>query len=468
VSVKRPRVTLGADGWRGRIGEGFTPATAAMVGEAAAQVLGARGARTALISHDARRLSAASAQAVVAAVAPHLRATLVPHLPTPVATHELRQRNFDMAILITASHNPADWNGVKVRVAPGIPVDRGTEQEIEYRLDEGRTANGAPGLGVAAEANEAERFVSGHADRILALAGDAVPHAHIVVDGLHGIAGPPIAAICRAFGWQTHELGSVPDPSFRGLVPDPVLAASRGRAAKAIRETGADFGLVLDGDGDRLWVLDQHGAPVPPAVLFAMLLEQEARHWKRRLPVALTVACGAALVPVCQTLKIPVIEVPVGFKHIAPLLASGKALAGAGGVGDLAFTPYCFDRDPAVALALLARLLRSARTGRPGVLVKRFADRYGWMFREERHVRTASENQDAAEVGGAVLERLGLSADVLAITKIDGIKFTLKGGGWILLRPSSTEGGFRVLIENQDMGVSQQLAEAFETAFRDE
>jgi len=374
-----------------------------------------------------------------------------------------------MAILITASHNPADWNGIKVRVAPGIPVDRATEQEIEHRLDQGRAANGAPGPGTTAEANDAERFVSGHAERILALAGEqAVPPARIVVDGLHGIAGPPMAAICRALGWQTCELGSVPDPSFRGLVPDPVLAASRGRAASAIRETGADFGLVLDGDGDRLWILDERGAPVPPAVLFAMLLEEEARHWQRRLPVAVTVACGAALLLVCQTLGIPVIERPVGFKHIAPLLASGKALAGAGGVGDLAFTPYCFDRDPAVALALLARLLRNARTGRPGVLVKRFADRYGWMFREERHVRAASEKKDAAEVGVAVLERLRLSADVLGTTKIDGIKFTLKGGGWILLRPSSTEGGFRILIENQDMGVSQQLAEAFETAFRDE
>lgn len=467
MNADRPRVTLGADGWRGLIGEGFTEDAAALVGAATAQVLAVRGARTILISHDARRLSDASALAVAAAVAPWLRPTIVAHLPTPVATSQLMQENFDAAILITASHNPANWNGVKVRVAPGVPVDTHVEAEIDRRIDESRGMIGTPAEGTAARTQAAERFFSCHAERILTIVeGMAVPPARVVVDGLHGIAGPPIAAICQALGWKTLELGSVPDPSFRGFVPDPVLSQSRSRAADSIRQTRADLGIVLDGDGDRIWVLDHNGNSLPPAVLFALLLEEEARNRECRLPVAVTVSCGAALVPVCAALRIPVIERPVGFKHIAPLLATGKIIAGAGGVGDVAFAPYSFDRDPAVVVALLARLLRHAGTARLNDLVKQFTDRYGWLHREERHVSDAPSQLDATAVCRAVLERVGLSADVLGVTKIDGVKFSLKGDAWVLLRKSSTEGGVRIFTETRDAALSQIIADTFEEIVR--
>lgn len=475
-----PKVTLGADGWRGRIGWGFSVASASAVGRAVAETLAAQGAIAALVSHDARELSGPAAAAVAKAAAAHMDVTLVAYLPTPVASGALRAGQFDAAILVTASHNPADWNGVKVRVAPGVPVDREIEQAIEQRLaDPACVTDIAFRVGRRnVRGADAASFVTAHIDAALDRVGSGTVEpnsAHVVVDGLHGIAGAAMTRMCRALGWRTHELGTTPHQRFHSIIPDPVRVDSRTRVSSEVRRLEADFGIIVDGDGDRIWIIDEWGEAIQPATLFTLLLRDELATTDgtvadepvndTRPPVAVTVSCGITVNRFCAEFALPVVERPVGFKHIAPSIADGEVWAGAGGVGDLAVAPYCIDRDPMAVLALFARLLRHETTIRPGKLAKRLADHYGQTYREERHIPGDYTNHNLHQTGQIVLKRLGMSEHLMEVTDIDGAKFRLNDESWVLLRSASTEGGVRIFTETSDAMLTKTMTDAFESAF---
>ena len=376
----------------------------------------------------------------------------------------MRRRRYDAALLVTASHNPAGWNGVKVRTFPGIPPDRALEDEIDRAVASGAVAAGQPAATLDAAALDG--LVSEHHDHALRcfpeLGSPPVSAPRVVVDGVHGIAGQALARLCQRLGWRVLALGTDPRPDFGGLVPDPTRARTRARAAAAVTAAGADFGLVLDGDGDRLWLVDDQGRTVQPHHLFALLLQQEGM-WAQdtataRAPVAVTVSCGSVVAQVCSAQGRRVLERAIGFKHVAPLLASGEVGAGAGSVGDLAFARFSADRDPAFAVAMLAALLRRAAPARLRGLVSALIQRYGATSWEERYL--PGVDQDEASLhrqAEAALAAEGLLAGVREVTRVDGVKFWLGDGQWLLLRPASTEPGIRVFSEMRDPGAQQRL-----------
>ncbi|MDF5751644.1 hypothetical protein [Spongiactinospora sp. TRM90649] len=447
-----PRLTRGADGWRGAEGTEFTIASAAALGGAAARVLTGDGAGAFLVTHDGRATSPLAARAVAQAAARFAAVTLAPLVPTPTATFAVRSGRFDAALLVTASHNPAGWNGIKLKVSPGLPPGRDLEHRIEKHLPE---AFGPPPGGEAIDVWPGERVRSLEGDHHVSVTGEAPagrPRVNVILDGVHGIAGAGLARLCRALGWRVRETRTDPRPDFGGITPDPVRAATRAHASAEVVRTGADFGIVLDGDGDRIWIIAHDGRAILPHDLFALLLEHRGL-WERpgtRRGVAVTVSCGSIVSRVCAEQDRPLAECPIGFKHIAPLLAEGAA--GAGAVGDLAFARYGRDRDPAVAIALLDRLVAATGQPRVGLLTTALAARHGPSHWTELHLpRVRLDAAGAERAAGA----LGLP--VRGVGRTDGTKFLLPDGQWLLIRPSSTEGGTRVFSEMRDPARQRDL-----------
>ncbi|MEV0591404.1 hypothetical protein [Nonomuraea cavernae] len=423
-----------ADGWRGVIGDGFSPESAAALARVVAECAGP--VATTLVTHDGRRLGEQAARAAAHAVQEATGATVrfVPYLPTPTATAAVRLGHADLALLVTASHNPPHWNGVKVKVRPGRPPSI----ELERAIIDGYLAV-ETGAGRYRETWQAD-LVADHIADVLAKRPVPDRRLRVVVDGLGGVAGGPVARLCAALGWQVRRLGRDLDPDFNGLAPDPSLPASRKRAVEAVVAGDADLGLVLDGDGDRLYVLDQRGRTVHPHELLALLIE----HRRPERGVAVTAATGMAVRLAADRLGVPVREVGIGFKHLSPLLASGQADVAGGGVGDLAFAEYGIDRDPFAAVARLADLLAAG-----GTLADRLDDlraRVGPLAWFETRVPGGRAGQAALRRAGlAALSRAGLR--VRDVGGVDGVKFWLDGSQWLLLRPSSTEGGLRIYGE---------------------
>ncbi|MER5214817.1 hypothetical protein ABT063_30765 [Streptomyces sp. NPDC002838] len=440
-----------ADGWRGVIGEEFRPSYVGELARAVVDTVRASGpCDRVLVTYDGRRDGEAAARHVVAhCLDAGLRVRLVPHLPTPSASRAVAGGTVDLALLVTASHNPPAYNGLKVKVSPGGSLSRAAERAVEARYADQVGRSGPRGLPSAAWVDEedATGWIDEHIDHVWRVGAPAVRPARVVVDGLGGIAGEPVAALCTRLGWTVHRIGCAVDEDFGGLVPDPSMPQARQRAAHRVQEVGADLGIVLDGDGDRVYLLDRTGDTVHPHELFGMLLEHRGRTGRGHpgRPVAVTVSAGTAARHGADRLGKPVRECPVGFKHLSPLLAGGEIDAACGAVGDMAFAEFGIDRDPLSILVLLADLL--ARSGAAlhelTADVRRAVGPLEWV---ETRIGMPAAPELLIATGASAVAALGIG-DVMRTTAVDGIKLWVADGQWLLLRPSTTEPFVRVYGE---------------------
>lgn len=437
-----PTLSRGADGWRARIGHGFTSGSVAELAAACGAELGAlRRLDAVLVTHDGREGSAEAAERAAGVLAGlGARVTLTPYLPTPVATHAVARHGFDAALLVTASHNPADSNGVKLKVAPGLPPGAELESAIEGR----RREDPRPHPVAPFERLDGAALLDAYRAHLAEIVdADAIRRRspRVVVDGLHGTAGPLFARVLTAAGCDVFPLGDALDPAFGGLVPDPMRPSARSRAAAAVVSRAADLGLVTDGDGDRLAVLGPDGAFVWPHDVWALILPRAREAEPGGTALATTVATGSILRRQAERLGLRVIERPVGFKHLAPLLASGEAFVGAGGVGDFGLRAHGCDRDPVLAALLLLEVLARAGAGVAGALGDLWAGLGTTAYGE---TTLAGLGGDLEEAGRRALAAVRLGDGVSDVRRVDGVKLVLDGGQSLLLRPSTTESGVRV------------------------
>jgi phosphomannomutase len=462
-----------ADGWRGIIDETFTADFAALVTRCVLRALApTQPVRTVLVTFDGRRggerYAAAVANAALEAGAARVR--LVPRLPTPLASAALRRGEADVAFLVTASHNPARYNGIKVKVPPGRSLPAAVEREAEQLLGAPGPVAGGPSFAAPdPDPGAGDRWVESHVqDLVERLPGAVGTRRTVVVDGVGGIAGRPMAHLCQRLGWQVRLLGGTPDPDFGGLVPDPTLAATRRRAEEAVRDGGADLAVVLDGDGDRVFVVDERGRSARPHELLALLLgaNRPSGGDGRADDVAVTVATGMAVHKVARRQGRGVHETPIGFKFLSPLLADRTAGVAGGSVGDLAFGEHGIDRDPFVAVAMLAELLNTSG-GRLGDLVDALADQVGRPEWFEFRVPGVGDAQTLRDAGAQALADVGVAGTRLRITDIDGVKLRFDDDQWMLLRRSTTEAGVRVYGEMSAGTADERLLAQLKTSVGD-
>lgn len=459
-----PTLARCADGWRGMIGVSFTADAAAELARAIAlELLERQGTGTLLIAPDGRAESEEAARAVADAVrACGLACELAAGMPPPVVNFAIRRHNLLGAVVITASHNASDWNGVKLKVAPGMPPSRELERAIEARR--GRVRRAEPRTVDASDSGRtlvAPDLASLFADVLLErVTVDAVRmrRPRVIVDGLHGIAGAVMARVLAGAGCEVRLIGGEPDPTFGGLLPDPMCARSRARVVDAVREDDADLGLVLDGDGDRLGVIDDRGDFVWPHDVLALLVRNCDSRDHRAGRIAVTSPTGSIVGRVSRSLGRSVVETPVGFKHIAPLMRRQGLLLGGGSVGDIGCRGFGFDRDPFAAALLLLELLAVERQPLSR-LVRDLHAAFGSSSYGEATI-------DASGLSAAELEAIGRHAlrvvtsraSDVAVSHVDGVKLRLPDDSWLLLRNATTDAVVRVHAE---MSAPDDLASIF-------
>lgn len=374
-------------------------------------------------------------------------------LPTPVATDAVRHGGYDAAVLVTASHNPAGWTGVKLKLAPGGPPDRDLELSVNRRA-----SSSPPPAGGAAPAplpSVGEELLRSYAERVLGYVDRAPIRERaplVVVDGLNGVGGALLRDLLLASGCHVIAAGVEPAPDFGGVAPNPMLPEARSRAGEAVRSSNAVAGFVLDGDADRLGVIDERGEFVPPHDVFSLLLPVAAATAPPPAAVATTVETGSIVGCVAAELGRRMIETPVGFKHISPAMREGRVFAGAGAVGDLGFRHHSFDRDALLAALMLAQLL-SERRAPLSRLVADLRRRYGSTsyFNRSFAIRPGAA-PDLLTLGHTALSAASLDRDPIAISEVDGVKLVLGARDFLSLRRGTTEPLLRVSLELSKTG----------------
>jgi phosphomannomutase len=445
-------IRFGTDGWRGVIAEDFTFANARIVAHAIARyvVRGEDARKGVLIGYDHRF----AADHIAAAVADTISATGTPvwltdkPCPTPAISLLVRQRKAAGGLVITASHNPSRWNGIKYKASYGSSALPSIVAQIESELAHVER-DGVPPLPARKELIQPLEPRAPYLDTIEKLVDwDRLRAAkfRFVSDAMHGSAAGLLPDLFKRNGIICDEIRGTRDPLFGGAHPEPIephIAPLR----KAVVAGKYDAGFCADGDGDRIGAIDRDGSFVNPHQIFALLV------WHlvgtRNLPgdIAKTFSVTKLIDKLAAKFNRKLHEVPIGFKYICELMLEQNILIGGEESGGIGTSLYLPERDATVSALLLAELM--AWHGKSlgellGTLHKQFGEyHYG---RVDLDVQPHQKRKAIAYVSDPALSKF-LEWPVVRREDLDGAKIYLGEIGWVMVRASGTENLLRIYSE---------------------
>jgi alpha-D-glucose phosphate-specific phosphoglucomutase len=432
-------IAFGTDGWRATLAEFTTPRVRA-VGQAVADHLAdeGRAGEPVVVGYDARPSSEGFAEELCRVLCANGHDVLLPErdVPTPLVAHAIVERDLAGGLMLTASHNPPEYNGVKFIPADGAPAPPAVTDAIEANLRE-------PVALDRAEHGAVERvdLVEPHAEAVLSLV-DARLDGVVAYDAMHGSGRGITDAVLERAGADVRRLRCERDPEFGGVDPDP-SAAHLPALIERVREEPARLGLANDGDADRIGVVTPERGFLDANLLFAALydylLEDDPG------PAVRTVSTTFLIDRVAAAHGETVHETPVGFKWVAAAMADHDALIGGEESGGFTIRGHVREKDG----VLLALLSAAADAAEPlDDRVDRLLAEHGDVVQDKLSVDCPDDRKAAAIA--ALEERIPDSVAGTAVEEVvtdDGFKLLLSDGSWLLVRPSGTEPKLRVYAE---------------------
>ncbi|WP_353634861.1 phosphoglucomutase/phosphomannomutase family protein [Halobacterium sp. NMX12-1] len=447
-------ISFGTDGWRATL-DVFTSGRVRSVAQATADYLASEGhtGETVAVGYDARETSAGFAEDAADVLAANGFDVLLPErdCPTPLVAHAIVERDLAGALVITASHNPPEYNGVKFIPEDGAPALPAVTEAIEANLRE--AVEGAR----QGEVREAD-LVTPHAEHCRDLIDADLSGLTVVYDAMHGSGRGVTDALLEAAGAEVIRERCERDPEFGGTPPEPDEANLQGLAL-AVDEHDADFGVANDGDADRVAVVTPERGVLDGNRFYAFaydyLLEADTG------PAVRTVSTTFLVDRLADAHDCEVVETPVGFKWVADAMGEHDALFGGEESGGYTMRGHVREKD-GVLMALLAAAAASERD--LDDRLDAIADEFGDIHQDKVSVDCPDDRKSAVldeledrlpdEVAGVPVER---------VNDADGFKILLEDGSWLLVRPSGTEPKMRVYAE----GDSPERVEALLSAGRD-
>ncbi len=457
-TIAQTPIRFGTDGWRGRMAEDYTFANVRRCAQGFANWLTDEGhaAKTVVVGHDKRFQGEHFASAVAEVLAGNgFRVLLIDDAaPTPVISFAAVDNNAVGAVNITASHNPPEDNGFKVRDASGGAVPPEGLAAIEARIPgtEGvcRTPLDAALAGGAVRYIQPQAAYLAHLNGLIDVARIRDAGLKIVVDSMWGNGAGWLSEILAGGKTDVIEIHAQRNPTFPEMArPEPIPPNVDAGLAVA-RSVEADCICILDGDADRCGFGDENGQFVDQLRVYGLLAYYLLEVRGERGPIVKTLSTTSMLDKLCAAYDVPVVETGVGFKYVAPAMLEHDALIGGEESGGYAFRGHVPERDGILSNLYLLDLM--VRTGkRPTELLQLLFERVGEHYYDRIDIRlTGEEMKTAAQ---RRLENVDLSECTLgglAVTErvtIDGYKFLMEDGGWLLVRFSGTEPLIRIYTE---------------------
>jgi alpha-D-glucose phosphate-specific phosphoglucomutase len=450
------------------LAEDFTFANVRAVTQAIADHLKQNGAPDGpvIVACDTRFLGdefSRAAAEVLAGNGLHVVRSLHP-LPTPAVAWEILRRKAAGAVNITASHNPYPWNGVKFSPATAGPALPRTTGAVEKRANalvhdpaSVRRATAAEWRNLVREEDLGEAYRA-QLRRIVDLDAIRLARLHVIVDPLYGTSAGFLDDLLRSAGAEVTVQHAHRDPYFGGGRPEPEGESLRSLVDR-VHEEHAALGLATDCDADRFGVVDADGTHFTPNLVLALLVGYlaETRGWTGR--VGRSVATTHLIDAAARAAGLETVETPVGFKYLGDLLIRGEIELAAEESGGLAMQEHVPDKDGILACLLATEMV--ARRGKTlGALLDELFARVGAVYPDRRDFPWSG----GKEALGERLDRVGKQLAGRRIEKvvdIDGRKFLLEDGSWVLARASGTEPIIRVYVETSDARRLEPLFTAF-------
>ncbi len=464
-------IKFGTDGWRALIAEDFTFDNVRIVSQAFADYLRKtdRTSKGVVVGFDTRFAGSAFAAAVAEVLAANnIRVGLTAsHLPTPALSYSVLHRDADAGVMITASHNPARWNGFKVKMGNGASAPETVTRAIEDAIPNviARNAVQQLPLGEAESRGLVETFDI-RPSYVAALRDlvdiEAIRNAgyHVLVDSMYGAAGGLTADILGEGATRVIEIHGMPNPAFPGMrAPEPI-AVNLGEQLSMLAAGGYAVGLSTDGDGDRFGLADERGTFITQLQVYALLTRYLLEVRGERGHIVKSITTSRMMDRLGAMFDCPVIETRVGFKYLGEKMEETNALIAGEESGGYAFRGHIPERDGVLSgLYFLDYMVRSGRT--PSQLMSDLFAAVGRHEYDRIDITLRADERDTIRARAADADPKQIAGiPVVGRDQIDGFRFHLEGGWWLLLRFSGTEPLLRVYAEMPSAGQVQDALQA--------
>ena len=449
-------IHFGTDGWRAIIGDEFTFANVRRVAQAVADWIGdsdGNSARAMIIGYDTRFLSDRFAAEFAQVLAGNGITVYLPDspTPTPVISFAVKQLGAAGGVMVTASHNPAAYNGIKLKDATGGSASKADCARVEEYLERNRPVRSID-MAVAEQRGLVQRYdpmpaYEAHLETLVSREVLASHPSSVVVDPMHGAGRDHIRRWLEPAGWTVAQIRGEPNPSFGGVSPEPILANLH-PLRSAVLERGYALGLATDGDADRTGAIDGTGRFVDPHCIFSLVLRYlvEKRGW--RGTVVKSVSVTRMVDRLCARYQLPVVETPVGFGHISDLMLVDDFLMGGEESGGISIQGHVPVGDGILLGLLLAEIAADARATLAELVddLQRSVGPAHYARHDLRIARPINKRSMSERLAGDAPKSIG-GVVVDLVQQNDGVKYLLVNGGWLLIRPSGTEPVLRVYAE---------------------
>ena len=461
---------FGTGGWRAVIADEFTKANLRLLAAGLCRMMdreGHAGAELA-VGYDRRFLAKEAAHWLAEVLAANGYRVLMVNRssPTPLVMYTVKARNMPYGMMVTASHNPAVYNGVKLFTKGGRDADQAVtgrlEEEIAQVEEDGIRSipyEKALEQGLVREENPANDYI----DSILSLVdAGAIRRAdlRIALDPMYGVSQTSLRTILGTCRCELEVIHDRHDTLFGGKLPAP-NAATLTTLSYVVTDRHCGLGIATDGDADRLGVIDEKGGFIHPNTLLVLLYYYLVRYRGWQGPCVRNNSTTHLLDRVAEGLGQRCYEVPVGFKHISAKMAETDAIIGGESSGGLAVRGHISGKDGIYAAALLCEML--AVTGKSITeLYREITDRYGDPVYRESDFRMTPERKEELRTLLFARELLPALPDVVRVNREDGVKLYFADGSWVICRFSGTEPLLRMAAEAE----SGEQAEGYIEAWR--
>lgn len=457
-------IEFGTGGWRAIIADGFTKQNVRLLAQGLADRMHAEQVadRGVVIGYDRRFLSSDAAWwATEVLVGNGIPVTVIDRpAPTPMIMWTVKNLQTPYGLAVTASHNPAVYNGIKVFTAGGRDADASITDSLQDQInalapDQVRSV---PDYEVRSSALvTVQKSLNWYIDSVLSqIDTEVIRHRHlrVVLDPMFGVSQTSLQTILMTARCDVEVINSRHDTLFGGRLPSPNVETLRG-LSEAVLDLKADLGIATDGDADRLGIIDDLGNYLSANQILVLLYRYllTGKGWKG--PAVRNIATTHLLDRVAARYGEQCYEVPVGFKHISTMMTRTDAVIGGESSGGLTVRGHIAGKDGVYAASLLVEMLAASN--------RRLSELWGDVIAEFGNLEMVENAYTftpgrKSELTDRLFEHRELpqfSQGIDHVTYLDGVKVYFDNGGWLVCRFSGTEPVLRVFAEMPTLADAQ-------------
>ncbi len=445
-------IRFGTDGWRAIIADEYTYENVRACAQGLASFLTASGEapRGIVVGYDTRfssdRFAAAVAEVIAANGIP-VKVFSEP-APTPACSFGVVHQDAAAGVMITASHNPGEWNGFKVKSPAGGSAPPEMVEQIEDRV--GAVLRGELQVKRGPSSDDRIEIVPLFVDQLKQVV-DVAPIAQsrlkVVVDSMHGSGSGILKQVLAGGDIEVTEIRGEANPAFPGMAQPEPVEHNLQPLIDAVRESDADIGIATDGDADRVGIVDENGRYQSTLEVFSLLGHHLLGRRGESGGIACTITMSSMVDAICREFGQPVFRTSVGFKYVGPAMTDNDCVMGGEESGGYAFRGHIPERDGALSgLLYLQAMVMSGK--KPSELLAELHELTGpHTFRRiDAHFDDAKREAIGEALKTAEPDSLG-GLTVESAGRRDGVRFVLDGGSWAVARLSGTEPLARIYAE---------------------